>query len=278
MRIGRWDVEIFSDGTFKLDGGSLYGIVPRVLWSKRVPPDEQNRLTLEMNCLLVRDRSDGHVVIVETGAGAKLDERQRGIFGVERPPALLDELAARGVQPGDVTLVLNTHLHWDHAGGNTRVVDGAVVPTFPRASYVAQRDEWEDAHHTNERTRGSYFADDYSPLERTGRLELVDGDAEILPGLWIRRHGGHTRGTQSIVVSDGRETLFLSSDFMMDRHHVPPAWNSAYDLYPLDVLALKKTVLEQAAREDWVFAFTHDRPRFGRIRESEGRFSYEERS
>lgn len=275
MRIGRYDVEIFSDGIFRLDGGAMFGVVPKVLWEKAKPADELNRVAMDMSCLLIRDR-DGHVVIVETGAGPKLTDKQKRNFGIDTPPALVDELAKRGVRPSDVTLVVNTHLHFDHAGGNTHRVGERVVASFPRAAYAIQRLEWHDAMHANERTRGSYISDDYAPLEASGKLELVDDRNEVLPGVWLERVQGHTRGTQTVRISDGGATLWFSSDFMPDRHHLPLPWIPAFDLFPLDTLEAKRSLLPRAADERWIVAFTHDVPRFGRIEQADGRYRFSE--
>jgi len=274
VRIGRFQVEIFSDGIFRLDGGAMFGVVPKVLWEKQKPADELNRVPMDMCCLLVRDA--GHVVLVETGAGPKLSDRQKRNFGIDEPPRLLGELARRGVRPDEVTLVVNTHLHFDHCGGNTYRDGDRVVATFPRASYAFQRLEWLDATAPNERTRASYLADDFAPLEASGKVELVDDAVEILPGIRLDRIQGHTRGTQTVRVSDGRETLFFSSDFMPDRHHLPLPWIPSQDLYPLDTLAAKKVILPRAIEERWVVAFTHDLPRFGRISEQEGKYRFDE--
>jgi glyoxylase-like metal-dependent hydrolase (beta-lactamase superfamily II) len=180
------------------------------------------------------------------------------------------------VRPDEVTLVINTHLHFDHAGGNTHRAADRVVATFPRASYVFQRLEWLDAISPNERTRGSYLPDDFAPLEEAGKLELIDEAVEIVPGIRLDRIQGHTRGTQTVRVSDGRDTLFFSSDFMPDRHHLPLPWIPSQDLFPLDTLAAKKVILPRAIQEKWVVAFTHDVPRFGRITEEEGRYRFTE--
>ena len=275
MRVGRYEVEIFSDGLFRLDGGAMFGVVPKVLWQKVKPADDLNRVTMDMSCLLIRDGAD-NVVVVETGAGPKLTDKQKRNFGIDTPPALLDELARRGVRPDDVTLVVNTHLHFDHAGGNTYRDGERVVATFPRAAYAIQRFEWHDAMHANERTRGSYIADDYAPLEAAGKLELIDGDVELLPGLWVERVQGHTRGTQSVRIADGATTLYFSSDFMPDRHHLPLPWIPAFDLFPLDTLEAKRTVLPRAVEGRWIVGFTHDVPRLGRIQRVEGRYRFEE--
>ena len=274
MRLGRFAIDIFSDGIFRLDGGAMFGVVPKVLWEKQKPADELNRVAMDMNCLLIRDAQ--HVVLVETGGGPKLNDKQKRNFGIDEPPRLLDELKRRGVKPEGVTLVVNTHLHFDHCGGNTYRDGDRIVPTFPRATYVFQRLEWVDANAPNERTRGSYLADDFAPLEATGKLELIDESVEILPGIRLDRIQGHTRGTQTIRVTDGRETLFFSSDFMPDRHHLPLPWIPSQDLYPLDTLAAKKAILPRAIEEDWIVAFTHDLPRFGRIRQEDGRYRFDE--
>jgi len=275
MRIGAYEIEAFSDGIFRLDGGSMFGVVPKPLWDKVKPADALNRVAMDMTCLLIRDKA-GHVALVETGAGPKLTEKQKRNYGIEDPPALLDELAKRGVRPDDVTLVINTHLHFDHAGGNTYRDGERVVATFPRASYAVQRLEWQDALAANERTRGSYLPDDYAPLEATGKLELLDGDAELLPGLFVEQVRGHTRGTQTVRITAGSETLWFSSDFMPDRHHLPLPWIPAFDLFPLETLEAKRTLLARAVAERWVVAFTHDLPRFGRIDQAEGKYRFEE--
>jgi len=274
MRFGRFQIDIFSDGKFRIDGGAMFGVVPKVFWEKEKPPDELNRVQMDMNCLLIRDAD--HVVVVETGAGPKLSEKQRGIYGIERPPRLLDELAARGVSRENVTLVVNTHLHFDHSGGNTRRDGDAVVATFPRASYVFQRLEWVDALAPNERTRASYYPDDFAPLEAAGKLELIDEAVEIIPGVRLDRVQGHTRGTQTVRVSDGNRTVFFSSDFLPDRHHLPLPWIPAQDLFPLDTLEAKRTILARAVDEQWIVGFTHDLPRFGTVTQVDGKYRFTE--
>jgi len=274
MRFGRFQIDIFSDGTFKLDGGAMFGVVPKVFWEKQKTPDALNRIEMDMSCLLIRDAD--HVVIVETGAGTKMSDKLRGIYGIERPPQLLDELKARGVRPEEVTLVVNTHLHFDHAGGNTRRDGDALVATFPRASYVFQRLEWQDATRPNERTHASYYPEDFAPLEAAGKLELIDEAVEILPGIRLDRVQGHTRGTQTVRVTDGKRTVFFSSDFMPDRHHLPLPWIPAQDLFPLDTLEAKRTILGRAVEEEWIVGFTHDKPRFGTVTNVEGKYKFTE--
>ncbi len=273
MRFGRFEVHLFSAGTFKQDGGLMFGVVPKVIWSRLVPADERNRITVPMNCLVVRDGRQ--TFILETGAGDKLDAKHQDIWGLDPREHVTAKLAERGIRAEDVTLVANTHLHFDHAGGNTaRGATGAVVPSFPRARYVLQRREWDDALHPNERSRASYFPDDFAPLVRVA--ELVDGEAEVLPGLTLVRVKGHTRATQYLLLRDQGRTLFFSCDFMLSRHHLPLPYISALDLYPMDTLEAKKALLPRAVAEDWLVAFTHDLPRFGRIRERDGKPVFEE--
>lgn len=273
MRFGRYDVTLLDAGVFRQDGGLMFGTVPKVLWQRLVNADERNRVALPLTCLLVRD--DRHVVLLETGVGGKLDEKRRDIWGLAPGDLLLARLATLGVRPADVTLVLNTHLHFDHAGGNTRrAEDGSAVATYPRARYVVQRVEWEDAHHPHERSRASYFPEDFAPLERA--VELVDGEAELLPGLRVVAVRGHTRATQYLLLEQDGRTLFFSCDFMPTRHHLAPAWIMAMDLFPMDTLAAKKELLPRAVAEEWLVAFTHDAPRFGHVRERDGKYVLEE--
>ena len=215
----------------------------------------------------------GGAVLVDTGVGGPQDVLDDWRV-VNRSVA--DALAELDMSPADIGLVINTHLHFDHSGGNTYREDGRIVPTFPRASYVFQRREWEDAIAPNERTRGSYFPDDYAPLEAAGKLDLLDESVEILPGVRLDRVQGHTRGTQTVRVTDRDTTLFFSSDFMPDRHHLPLPWIPAFDLFPLDTLAAKKLILRRAIDERWIVGFTHDLPRFGRIVETEGKLRFDE--
>ncbi len=273
MRFGRYDVSLLSAGTFKQDGGLMFGSVPKVVWQRLLAADERNRVAVPMTCLLVRD--ERHLLLLETGAGNKLDERRRDAFGIDRGEWVLTSLGRLGVRPAEVTLVLNTHLHFDHAGGNTRRDErGELVSTFPRARYVFQRLEWEDALHPHERSRASYLPEDFAPLEKV--VELVDGDAELLPGVRVVRMKGHTRATQYLLIEQQGRTLFFSCDFMPTRHHLALPWIMALDLYPMDTLEAKRSLLPRAVAEDWLVAFTHDLPRFGRIRERDGKFVFEE--
>ncbi len=272
MRFGRYEVTLLRAGFFRQDGGILFGTVPKVLWQKLVDSDERNRVNVPLTCLLLRD--DRNVLLLETGVGDKLDERRRDIFGIDPHDTIVPALASLGVRPEDVTLVLNTHLHFDHSGGNTRRDgDGKLVPAFPRARYVLQRLEWEDALHPHERSRASYFPDDFAPLEPV--VELIDGEAEVLPGVHAVGVRGHTRATQYLRVEEEGRSLFFSCDFMPTRHHLAPAWIMAMDLFPMETLAAKKELLPRAVEERWLVAFTHDEPRWGRVVERDGKYGWE---
>jgi len=231
--LGEFELIVCTDGHYFLDGGAMFGVVPKPLWSKRAPADEQNRILLGLNTVVVR--TGKHTVAIEMGIGNKLPPKLKEIYGAQE--LLPQSMAAAGVKPDEVDVVINTHLHFDHSGGNTYRDGERIVPTFPRASYVFQTREWEDAIAPNERTRGSYLPDDYAPLEATGKLELIDESVEIIPGVRLDRVQGHTRGTQTVRVTDRNTTLFFSSDFMPDRHHLPLPWIPAFDLFPLDTLA-----------------------------------------
>jgi glyoxylase-like metal-dependent hydrolase (beta-lactamase superfamily II) len=275
VRFGRYEVHLFSAGTFKQDGGLMFGVVPRVVWERVLKPDERNRVTVPLNCLVVRD--ERHVFLFETGAGDKLEAKWVDIWGIDPRQHVRTKLAERGIGAEDVTMVVNTHLHFDHAGGNTvRDAGGEARATFPRARYVFQRIEWEDALHPHERSRASYFPDDFAPLEPVA--EFVDGEAELLPGLRVVRVQGHTRATQYLLLQQEGRTLFFSCDFLMSRHHLPLPWIPALDLYPMDTLAAKKELLPRAVAEEWLVAFTHDLPRFGHVRRREGAYVFEELS
>jgi len=273
MKIGRFEVEAVSDGLFRLDGGAMYGVVPRVLWEKVAPPDERNRIRLALGCLLIRTPR-GRSVLVDTGLSDKYDRDPKFLrtYGIERPRTLHDELKARGLGPSDIDLVVNTHLHFDHCGGNTRLEDGRLVPAFPRARYLVQKAEWEDAASPHERSRASYLPENFEALEEAKALELVEGEFEIEPGLKVLRSGGHTRGHQCVAVeSEGQGALFLG-DLIPTRSHVPLPWIMGYDLFPLDTLEAKRGLLSTARERDWTLLFQHDPgQRSGRLRSVEGR-------
>ena len=259
-------------GLQQLDGGAMFGVVPKNLWERKIPADARNRIPLGMRCLLI-EHPDA-LVLVDTGAGDKESEKFMSIYGIENAPLgsagptqLESALAEAGFEAADVRLVISSHLHFDHAGGNTRRGDdGAPVVSFPNASYVARRGEWDWAHTTNERTAASYFAHNYEPVRAAGRLELVDDDRELLPGITLRRTPGHTPHHQGILVESDGERLFYLADLAPTVAHVPLPWIMGYDVEPLVTLETKRRVWAEAAAERWTVMFEHDATHaFGRI-------------
>ena len=257
MRIGNYDIHPVETGRFALDGGAMFGVVPKPLWEKTNPPDERNRITLAARALLLR--GGGHTVLVDTGNGGKFNEKLRTIYRIETGGSdLLSSLARHGVTSDDVTDVILTHLHFDHAGGATTLVDGEAVPTFPRARYYVQEEHWRAAQVPTERDRASFFPDDFIPLRNRRVLEFTGGEAEIIPGLSVRLVHGHTTALQCPLISDGRTTLFYCADLVPTTSHVLLPWIMAYDLRPLVTLEEKRRILAQAADEDWILFFEHD--------------------
>jgi glyoxylase-like metal-dependent hydrolase (beta-lactamase superfamily II) len=260
--VGRLTCWTLDAGLQRLDGGAMFGVVPKPLWQRHIAPDERNRIPLALRCLLV-EHPDG-LVLVDTGIGNKEGARFLDIYGVENagaagPTRLEDALAAAGFRPDDVRWVINTHLHFDHAGGNTvRRADGSVDLAFPEAFYVMQRRELDFAAHPNERTQASYLPPNFAPVAASGRLRLVDGETEILPGIHLLPTPGHVPFHQSVVVRDGGEAACFLADLVPTAAHLPAPWIMGYDLEPLVTLATKKAVLGRAAREEWQLVFEHD--------------------
>lgn len=258
MRLGKFSIHSCMDGLFRLDGGAMFGIVPRVLWEKTDPPDDKNRILLALRSLLIKTGEAN--ILVDTGIGDKGDQKFRDIYMIDRNPPLGGALAACGIIPQDIDVVINTHLHLDHAGGNTCVGDdGGVIPAFPRARYVIQKGEWGDAINTDERTKGSYIANDFLPLEGLGVVDFVDGnEVEIIKGVSVIVAGGHTAFHQCVKIeSEGKAALFLA-DLVPTTSHLPLPYIMAYDLVPQDTLRAKKKLLKQAVDEDWLVIFQHD--------------------
>ena len=271
-QVGTLRVHALQAGLQQLDGGAMFGVVPRTLWERKIPPDAKNRIPLGMRCLLVEHPDE--LVLIDTGVGDKESEKFVGIYGIENEPIggagptqLESALAEAGVSPADVTVVINSHLRFDHAGGNTRRgEDGVPVLSFPNARYIARRGEWDWAHHTNERTAASYFGHNYDPVHAAGRLELVDGDREVLPGISLRHAPGHTPHHQGILVESGAERLFFLADLAPTAAHVPLPWIMGYDVEPLVTLETKRRIWAEAASEGWTVMFEHDAVHaFGRI-------------
>jgi glyoxylase-like metal-dependent hydrolase (beta-lactamase superfamily II) len=256
MHLGEIEVLYLDGGKFGLDGGAMFGVVPKVLWEKKSPPDEKNRIRMRANSLLVR--AANKTIVVETGNGTQWDPKLRAIYAIQDGDPLLDSLAKAGVQPGQVDLVINTHLHFDHAGGNTRLANGRVVPTFPRAWYIVQRGELEHAMNPTERDRASYFPENIQAVSNEERWELLEGDQEILPGISVARIPGHNTDIQAVKITGGGKTLAFVADLLPTRHHIPLPWIMAYDLYPLQTLETKRLWVRRIVEEGWIVVFGHD--------------------
>jgi len=273
MEFGDYRIEVVPDTEFRLDGGAMFGVVPRNLWSRVCPPDDQNRIRLNMNCLFVdagRER-----VLIDTGIGDKWSNKHCSMYGINRKRSFDESLRAiAGFTAADITMVVNTHLHFDHAGGNTRWdSSGKAVPSFPNARYFVSRAEFEHAEAPTERDRASYLPDNWRPLQESGQLHLTESDFEVVPGLTMETHAGHNRSMQCPRLVRGRQTLFGFADLVPMRAHVPFAWIMSYDLYPAETLEAKKKLLPQAANEGWTCLFYHDPDEpLARLSEENGKF------
>jgi len=275
MTLGQFDLHLLSDGRFRLDGGSMFGVVPKVLWQRTDPADEQNRILMGLNCALVRTGRKN--ILIETGIGSRLDRKQQDIFGVDQPKTLMDRLQALGVRPEDIDIVICSHLHFDHVGWNTvEGNDGRFVPTFPGATYVLQRAEWEAALRPNIRTKGNYFTEHFIPLEEHSVLRLVGGEEDVTDGIRVILTGGHTEGHQIVKVeSDGQTALFLA-DLVPMTSHIKIPYVMSYDLYPMETMRAKEKILKQAVEGEWLLIFVHAPVvGMGYLREKEGKRSVE---
>jgi glyoxylase-like metal-dependent hydrolase (beta-lactamase superfamily II) len=260
--IGRLRVHAIQAGGQRLDGGAMFGVVPKPLWERRIAADERNRIQLGMRCLLIEH--DVGLVLIDTGAGNKESEKFYDIYGIENAgspgPTLLENgIRAAGFTPEDVAMVISSHLHFDHAGGNTtRHASGAVRPTFSRARYVMQRGEYEYATHTNERTAASYFVHNFVPLVEAGVVDFIEGDREIVPGIRSVLTPGHTPFHQGLLIESDGERAFYLADLAPTAAHLPLPWIMGYDVEPLVTLETKRRILKRAVDEDWLVIFEHD--------------------
>jgi glyoxylase-like metal-dependent hydrolase (beta-lactamase superfamily II) len=263
--LGNFEIALVRDSVYWWDGGAIFGVVPKTLWSRHVAADESNRIPVAFNCYVIRDGD--HTVLVETGAGDKMDARARERMKLPAETEPLPAVIARhGVDPESIDIVINSHLHWDHCGGNTILRGDSAVPAFPRARYFASRPEWEHAHKRLSRDRVSYIDANYDPLVESGCMTLVDADHEVVPGVWMRRAPGHTRDMCVVTAESGGRTFCFLSDLFPSVAHLTPTWVAAFDLYPLESIETKTRYLTQAIDENWICAFGHDADRaFARI-------------
>ncbi len=274
LKLGDFEIYGLRDGFFYLDGGAMFGVVPKVLWERKCPADIKNRIKLALNSFLIR--TPEALVLVETGIGSKFDQKFQDIYGVERIPGLVASLLGKGFKPDDIDFVINTHLHFDHCGGNTsHDKGGRLVPTFPRAKHIIQKGEWESALHPNEREKSSYLQENFLPLEKHGVLEIVDGNQSVVQGVEVVLAPGHTSRHQCVKVWSVGRTLFCLGDLVPTSAHIGLPYIMSYDLYPLDTIETRKKYYEQALAEDWILSFIHDPVHyFGRMRKKNGKYEF----
>ena len=270
LTLGALELISLTDGFFRLDGGAMFGIVPKQLWERSVPADSRNRVRLGLRPLIVRGV---RTMIIDGGIGDKMPEKLRDIYGIERERHLDHALTEAGLSVNDIDIVLATHLHFDHAGGFTmRDERGGLRPRFPRAQYIVRRGEWDDATVPTARTRASYLPDNFKPLAAAGVLQLVDEDVTIMPGVRVRRTGGHTRHHQIVMLESEGCTAVFAADLIPTIAHLPDPWMLGYDLYPVDTLIAKQTFMSEAIERKYLVFFEHD-PEIvaGYIREKAGK-------
>ena len=262
LTLGDFELSVFSDGTYPLDGGAFFGVVPKIMWSRKMASDDKNCITSGLNSLLVRTGKE--TVLIETGIGNKLPDRMVKFYG--QPAKLLENLGAAGIAPDDIDIVINSHLHFDHCGWNTRRdKNGKIVPTFPRAKYYAPEGEWQYARKPSERDSISFLPDNYDPLVASGQMILTKDGDEIVPGISVRTFRGHTAHMQGIIIRGSQNpdssqvpTACYISDLMPTSAHIDLTWGMGFDLYPLDTIESKKQYYARALPEKWLTVFTHD--------------------
>lgn len=270
MTFGELELDSLVEGTFRLDGGAMFGVVPKPLWERRAPADAGNRIALAMRPLLVRG---AQTLLIDAGVGDKVDDKMQEIYAIDRAISIDHGLAALGLSRADIDIVLATHLHFDHAGGfTTRDRDGRLVPAFPNARYVVRRGEYQDAVHPNVRNRASYLAENYQPLAEAGVLDLHDDDCTVMPGVRVERTGGHTAHHQIVRIESGRRTAVFAADLLPTAAHLDDPWIMGYDLYPMETLAFKTAFVREAIDGEYLIFFEHDPGvAAGYLREAHGR-------
>jgi glyoxylase-like metal-dependent hydrolase (beta-lactamase superfamily II) len=255
LTLGDFELGVFSDGTYPLDGGAFFGVIPKTMWSRRAAADDRNYVQAGLNSLLIR--TGKLAVLVETGMGNKLSERMVKFYG--QPAQLLKNLAAEGIKPDDIDIVINTHLHFDHCGWNTvRDASGKIVPTFPRAKYYAPEGEWQYARKPSERDAISFISDNYDPLVESEQMTLLKGGEQIVPGISVKTFPGHTAHMLAVIVESAGHTACYISDLIPTTAHIDLSWGMAFDLYPLQTIESKKEYYAKAMPEKWLTVFTHD--------------------
>lgn len=256
MQFGQFELYAIHENNFWIDGGAMFGVIPRALWETLTPPDERNRIELRANLLLVKTPQKN--ILVETGLGDAIPHKWKAHYGVKRASQMIGRLRQLGLGPQDIHVVIPTHLHFDHAGGCTRPKDGAFVPAFPAAQYVVQQKEWEDALCPDERSRASYWKERLLPLSEGGLLRLVNGQAEVARGIRVMITGGHTRGHQVVLISSEDQTALFSGDLIPTTSHLKIPYVAGVDLFPLETMKRKREMIQRAVEDHWLVFFGHD--------------------
>lgn len=277
MRLGDLELHLLITDHWKADGGLMFGVVPKVLWEKQKPADGGNMIDCACVCLIAR--KDGRVIICETGIGNKLSEKRARQVALREPEGMLQHLQRLGIRPEEVDAVVTTHLHWDHAGGLTRRDEqGGLRLTFPKARHFVQRSEWDFALSPDVRSRPSYITDDFTPLaDGNDLVEFLDGDAEVLPGVHLRHVGGHTPGSQVLVLRSGELACAVTGDLVCQTPHLRVAWNMSADIEPLRVLEQKARLFEEAENHRWLLVLSHETDQPAGYLEDGGRWRPEPR-
>jgi glyoxylase-like metal-dependent hydrolase (beta-lactamase superfamily II) len=272
LAVGDFQITLVRAGSYWWDGGAMFGVVPKTLWSKDQAADELNRIEAGFNCFVVE--ADGLRILIDTGGGVRHERRAAERMRLPQPPLLSEVLTRSAFDPESFGLVINTHLHWDHCGGNTiDDASGKALPSLPRARYLTQRGELEHAREQHPRDAVSYRAENYEPLIEAGRLQLLDGDAEVAPGVEVRVAPGHNRDMMIVLVRSRGETWCHLADLAPYAAQVVPTWVSGFDLFPLETIATKSEVLGRAAAEGWWCSFAHDPAvAFAKIETAEGKW------
>lgn len=277
FNIGEFRCCLVSDTEFALDGGAMFGVIPKALWSKALPPDEANRIPMQSFCLFIETASEK--ILIETGMGEKWSEKSASIYGIKRRKSFAETLFEQtGSRVEDISIVVNTHLHFDHCGGNTiKTAAGEIAAQFPNARYLMSENEFRHAENPTERDRASYLPENWTALKQSGQIELKPAEYEVVSGITMRETRGHNATMQTLTIESNGETLFHPSDLIPTTHHLGAAWIMGYDLFPLETLANKKKAIAEALEKNAVCWFYHDPHKpLCRLKESEGKISAEE--